>query len=300
MMATRPLSRFRDNRPESDSLRVDRPPFHRQPPIALTVAGLDCSSGAGLTADLRTFEREGTYGVSVATAVVAQSPGHLNAIQQVSRPLIEAQMAEVEHYPLDAAKTGMLATRETASLVAEWFRERNSLALVVDPVLRATAGDTPLIEATSVQIYKEDLFPRATLVTPNAHEAEILLGISLSSPDDLLDAAIEFHNRFGCNVLIKGGHLKNSPANLVVDAFCERGEGELWESSRLPVGDLHGTGCTLSAAITAGLANGLPLREAVLKARERLRDWMAGHHEWQGTGGYLAALNAIPRREDLE
>lgn len=275
-------------------------PEPRQPPIALTIAGFDCSSGAGLTADLRAFEREGAYGLSVATAIVAQSPGNLVAIQHAEFALVEAQLNEVARYPLDAAKTGMLASQKSAQLVAEWFDERISLPLVVDPVLRATAGDIPLIEAPSIPIYRDSLFPRATLATPNSNEAESLLGFPVSTPEDLLLASREFHNRFGCSALIKGGHLRSGPDDAVLDAFCERGQAELWESPRLPVPDLHGTGCTLSAAITAGLAAGLPLREAVLKARKRLHQWMVEYHCWSAGVRSMEALNAIPRRPEPE
>lgn len=265
--------------------------FHSNPPVALSIAGFDGSGGAGVHADCRTFERAGVYGVSVLTSVVAQSPGSVSGIEAVSKGLVQAQLKEIStSFPIVAAKTGMLATAETVEAVADFFRRFPDIKLVIDPVLKASAGE----ELTSVKfigLMKERLFGRACLVTPNRMEAETILGMEIRSMDSMRVAALKFWENFGCNALVKGGHF-DQVSTEICDVLVMDGEFEELRAPRLDVPDLHGTGCTLSAAITAELAKGRDLGASVIIAQHQLRSWMKDYHEWDSPRK-IQAINAL-------
>ena len=249
--------------------------------MALSIAGSDCSAGAGIQADCRTFERLGVYGICALTCVVAQSPGKVRSLEAVSGDLIGAQLRELEDaFPIAAAKTGLLPSRVAVEAVLGFCERHPEVPVVMDPVLRSGSGST-LTDDEVKREMNRDLFSRAVLVTPNLNEAEQLLDVVIEEPEELQAAACRFSEVYGCDTLLKGGHLRNE-SNTVFDAVSIDGEGQLIPGSRLEIPDLHGTGCTLSAAIAARLARGQSLRDAILDARIDLRSWMEDYLSWKG------------------
>jgi len=260
-------------------------------PSALTIAGSDSGGGAGIQADLHTFATLGIHGTSAITCLTAQNPkgvsGLLACSPDILRQQIEAVFAELRPA---AVKTGMLYSTPLIRVVVEQFRRlgvrpRVPLAdpsngflppgrtaarcgtpsLVVDPVMVATSG-ARLLKPSAIAALQSELLPLATLVTPNLDEAELLVGRKLASVEDLRWAAKEIHARFGCAALVKGGHLRGLAE--AVDIFHD-GKTELLLSAPFVRGvSTHGTGCTYSAAITAGLARGLKLPAAVQLGKE--------------------------------
>ncbi len=226
------------------------------------------------------MESLGVYPVAAVTAVVAQSPGRVISFETVSPELLRAQLGELAlTFVLAAAKTGMLGTVELVRVAAAFFEEHPRIPLVVDPVLRASAGPR-LHEGGLLEEMRDRLLPRATLVTPNRAEAEALLGIIIDGPQAARDAATRLGETLGCAVLLKGGHLEETGGEVVDYLYDGRLLREL-RAPRLDVPDLHGTGCTLSAAIAAYLARGSGLVEAVTRAASELRRRMANHLLWE-------------------
>jgi hydroxymethylpyrimidine kinase/phosphomethylpyrimidine kinase len=236
-----------------------------QLPIALTIAGSDSGGGAGIQADLKTFAALGIHGVCAITSITAQNPARVLAVEPVTPTLLEKQLTAVFSELSPAAiKTGMVYSGDLVRVTAEFLRKHRRIPIVIDPVMIATSG-APLIEKTTAKAMREQLFPLATLITPNLGEAEALLNIAIKTPEDLRCAAWELHKRFNCAVLAKGGHLKTSRD--AIDFFYD-GRNELMLSApRIKGIHTHGTGCTYSAAITAGLAKGEPLTKAVIEAK---------------------------------
>jgi hydroxymethylpyrimidine/phosphomethylpyrimidine kinase len=240
--------------------------------VALTIAGSDSGGGAGVQADLKTFAALGVHGTSAITCITAQNPKRVLAVEPCSIRIIRAQLAALaSELPPAAAKTGMLFSVEIIRAVARWFREQKC-SLVVDPVMVATSG-ARLLEADAVKALGSELFPRATVITPNIPEAEALVGFSLREPEDMRKAARELHERFGCAVLVKGGHLQT--ASEAIDIFFDGSAELLLTASRIPGVKTHGTGCTYSAAITAFLARGEKLERAVQRAKAFVSDAIA-------------------------
>ena len=237
----------------------------KQFPVALTIAGSDSGGGAGIQADLKTFATLGVHGTSAIACLTAQNPKHVLAVEPCSpkmlRQQIEAVFAEL---PPAAVKTGMLFSAENISVVAKFFfnskLKTKNLKPIVDPVMVSTGG-ARLLQPAAEKILREKLLPLAALVTPNLDEAEILAGQKIRSPEQMRAAARKIHSRFGCAVLLKGGHLKNS--RIAIDVFYD-GKNELLLSAPFVKGiSTHGTGCTYSAAICAALALGHDLPHAV-------------------------------------
>ena len=232
-------------------------------PIALTIAGSDPSGGAGIQADLKTFHQFGVYGEAVITLLTVQNTRAVSRVQVMDAALVREQIeAVVLDIPPAAAKTGALGSPEVVSTVADWARSRSTL-LVVDPVMISKHG-APLMSTEAQRVLKEELIPYAHLITPNIPEAEALTGIQIRSEADMLQAA-EMLLRLGCDsVLIKGGHAEGDAVDVWLD-----GSGSLRLSGkRIATKHTHGTGCTLSAAITALLASKIDLRCAVQQAKE--------------------------------
>ncbi len=230
---------------------------------ALTVAGSDSGGGAGIQADLKTFSACGVYGASVITAVTAQNLEGVSAIQAIRPDVVEAQLrAVLEGYPVKAAKTGMLFSREIIEAVADVFRGHPRLPIVVDPVFAATAGSR-LIKPRAIRVLCDRLFPIAALVTPNLPEAEFLGSRRIVSLDDLRDVGETLFRRFGVPFLMKGGHLPGAAIDLLVD----RHGMKAYAADAVRGVNGHGSGCTFSAAITAYLARGRDLRVAVERAK---------------------------------
>jgi hydroxymethylpyrimidine/phosphomethylpyrimidine kinase len=246
-----------------------RPPL----PVALTIAGSDSGGGAGIQADLKTFASLGVHGTSAITCITAQNPDGVRGIQACSVEIVRGQMEAVfDALPPAAVKTGMLYSAPIIRVVAELFRRRQCLPLVVDPVMVSTSG-AQLLKPAAVKVLRTELLPLATLVTPNLDEAEILVGEKLRSVEDLRAAARALQKRFGCAALVKGGHLRGLKE--AVDIFYD-GRQELLLSAPFIRGvSTHGTGCTYSAAIAGHLARGCSLPLAVLRAKEYITQAIA-------------------------
>lgn len=258
------------------------------PPVALTIAGSDSGAGAGIQADLRTFAALGVHGTSAIAAITAQNTAEVRTIVPVDAQLVEEQvLAVVEDMEVRAVKTGMLATSANVDAVAHLAATGVLPNLVVDPVLAASTGRR-LVDDEAVSAYREALFPSARLVTPNLGEAAIILGRdprSLDSLQSMFDAASELVALGASAALVKGGHLAggNSP-----DVLLERNMARplLLEQPRIVTTNDHGSGCTLSAAITAWLAVGAPLEDAVRAAKSFVTMALAGSASWQLGNGH--------------
>ena len=230
-------------------------------PIALTIAGSDSGGGAGIQADLKTFHQYGVFGTSVVVAVTAQNTRGVSAVHDVPAGVVMSQMAALaEDLPPRASKTGMLSRPDLVETVAEGIARFGFANLVVDPVIVATSGDRLLSEEAERSVL-ERLIPLATVVTPNLHEARSLVGEQVETVADMERAAGRLVDAGAGAALIKGGHLED--AQHLVDVLVTPGEATLFPHPKLATGSTHGTGCTLSAAITAGLARGEDLVTAV-------------------------------------
>jgi hydroxymethylpyrimidine/phosphomethylpyrimidine kinase len=231
--------------------------------IALTIAGSDSGGGAGLQADLKTFHQFGVFGTSVVVAVTAQNTRGVRAVEPVSPALVAAQLAALaEDLPPAALKTGMLAEAALVRLVADAIRANAWRPLVVDPVMVATSGHRLLTPAGESAI-RDFLLPLAALVTPNLDEAAILTGRPVADVGGMERAGAALVAQGAAAALVKGGHL---PGDVVTEVLVTRAGVRRFVQPRLTSRPLHGTGCTLSAAITAGLALGRPLEQAVVDA----------------------------------
>jgi len=230
-------------------------------PVALTIAGSDSGGGAGIQADLKTFASLGVHGASAITCVTAQNPNRVRAIQACDPKIVRQQIeAVLEGLRPAAVKTGMLFSSEIVRVVARCFEGRNRPPLIVDPVMSATSGAC-LLESSAVRTVQLQLLPLAVLATPNLDETAVLVGRKIGSVEEMRDAAREIKSRFGCAALVKGGHLADTTT--IVDVLVHDGAVRRFTHERIDTTSTHGTGCTLSAAITAGLALGRPLEQAV-------------------------------------
>lgn len=249
-------------------------------PVALTIAGSDCCSGAGLQADLKVFSAHRVHGLTAVTCVVSEIPHHVSLIHPVPPDVIADQLRLLlAAYPVAVVKTGMLYNAEIIHLTADALLAVPAARrpkLVVDPVMIATSGD-PLITPDAIAAYQEILFPLASLITPNLDEAGVLLGRRLSKTADLPAAAAELHARHGCAVLLKGGHLKTAEAT----DLLQDDRGTLTLSAPYIKGfSTHGTGCTYSSAIAAQLALGKSLRPACRSAKRFITRAIAESLTW--------------------
>jgi hydroxymethylpyrimidine/phosphomethylpyrimidine kinase len=233
-------------------------------PRALTIAGSDSGGGAGIQADLKTFTVFGVYGTTAITALTAQNTTGVGAVHAVPPEFVRAQLeAVLGDIGTDAAKTGMLASAAVVREVARALREHGVEKLVVDPVMVAQSG-AALIEADAVASLRADLIPLAALLTPNVPEAERLAEMSITSLADMRAAARRLIERGARAVLLKGGHLEGEES---IDVFDDGRVVQELRAPRIESRHTHGTGCQLSAAITAGLAMGHPLPDAILEAK---------------------------------
>jgi hydroxymethylpyrimidine/phosphomethylpyrimidine kinase len=232
--------------------------------LALTIAGSDSSGGAGIQADLKTFAAHGVFGLSAVTAVTAQNTTGVTDVAIMPPALVTAQIdAVIADLGTNAAKTGMLGNAAVTSAVAAAVERHGLRRLVVDPVMVATSG-ARLLDEEAVAVVRARLLPLALLVTPNVAEAEILTGLRIASAGDLALAARRLVEMGARAALVKGGHLEG-PA---IDAFWDGSTAEDLVADRVPGRNTHGTGCTLSAAITARLALGEDLLAAVRDAKD--------------------------------
>lgn len=236
-------------------------------PCALTIAGSDSSGGAGIQADLRTFAALEVFGTSAITAVTSQNTLGVRSFAALEPTFVASQIdAVLDDIPVGAIKTGMLAT---AAIVEAVVREllKSNVPVVVDPVMIAKSGSA-LLDDDAVEAVKTRLLPRAALVTPNLPEAERLVGFRVRSVDDQEQAARALVRMGAAAALVKGGHGSGDP----VDVFFDGEVQETLTSERIDTVHTHGTGCTYSAAIAAGLARGRPLVEAVFEAHTYVRE----------------------------
>lgn len=258
------------------------------PPVALSIAGSDSGGGAGIQADLKTFAAHGVFGTSVITLVTAQNTCRVSHVEVLKPELMAAQLERVlEDFPVKAAKTGALGNAAIISRLAKVLRGQ-AFPLVVDPVMVAKSGDL-LLEPEAITVLQEELLPLAALLTPNAREAEQLFGLEpgqIKTADDLERLA---KGSFSIPLLLKGGHLEGLQTT---DYLVVNGQIEAVSYPRLKTRHLHGTGCTLSAAITARLAHGETLQAAVKGARSYLQ---AAIEQAPGLGGGHGPLEFFPR-----
>ncbi len=236
--------------------------------IALTIAGSDSGGGAGIQADLKTFHQFGVFGTSVITAVTAQNTVGVRAWEPVSVELVTRQLdALADDLPPGAVKSGMLGSAPLVDAVADGIARRRLPNYVLDPVMVATSGDR-LLDRDAERLIVQRLVPLAALVTPNLDEAAALVGGSVRTPDDMERAGRALVELGARAALVKGGHLAGAE---VVDVLVAHGIARRFARPRLETTSTHGTGCTLSAAIAAGLAHGRPLERAVEDALDFVR-----------------------------
>lgn len=232
--------------------------------VGLTIAGSDSSGGAGIQADLKTFAAFGIYGASVITALTAQNTQGVRAIADLEAAFVARQMDTVaEDLPIAAAKTGMLSRGPVIEVVVERLLAHRVPNLVVDPVMVAASGDV-LLEPGAISLMRDRLLPLATVITPNLREAEILTGRPIATVAEMEQAAIALVAMGARAAMVKGGRLASAEA---IDVLCVGKQVSRLSAPRAAVDRVHGAGCTLSAAIAAGLALGNPLPEAVATAK---------------------------------
>ncbi|WP_172370472.1 bifunctional hydroxymethylpyrimidine kinase/phosphomethylpyrimidine kinase [Sporosarcina jiandibaonis] len=233
--------------------------------VAMTIAGSDSGGGAGIQADIKTFQELGVFGTSAITAITVQNTHGVTAVQAIEPKIISEQIKAVtDDFTVKAIKTGMLFSAEIIHAVAESIREKG-IPLVIDPVMIAKGGAS-LLHDEAVEALKSVLLPLATIVTPNIPEAEILTGLTIETDKDIEEAAKHILALGAKAVVIKGGHRRN--ASFAEDVFMsEIGNKFSVRSSWVNTKDTHGTGCTYAAALTAFLANGEKLEDAVVSAK---------------------------------
>ena len=248
---------------------------------ALTIAGSDCSGGAGIQADLKTMTMNGVYAMSAITALTAQNTTGVRSIQEATPDFLRHQIDAIfEDIRPDAVKIGMVASKELICVIADMLRYHNAKNVVVDPVMVATSGSS-LMKNDAVQTLIEKLLPIATLVTPNIPEAQVLSGKTIESKEDMLSAANFIGNTYGCAVLLKGGHSIND-AN---DLLYANGEFIWFEGKRINNHNTHGTGCTLSSANASNLSKGYDLVMSVQRAKDYISDALSAQLDLgQGSG----------------
>ena len=239
-------------------------------PTALTIAGSDSGGGAGVQADLKAFEANGVFGMSVLTAITAQNTAEVRRASELPTDLIDAQLdAVVADLPVGAVKTGMLSSTAIIETVADGIARHELGPVVVDPVMISTSGFA-LLAPDAVEAVRARMLPLADLATPNTHEAAALAGFDVRTLDDARRAAAAILDFGPRAVLVKGGHLESEPdaVDVLLDADGER----LYRAERLDTTTTHGTGCTYASSIAANLARGFALREAVERARAYLQE----------------------------
>ena len=238
---------------------------------ALTIAGSDCSGGAGIQADIKTMTMNGVYAMSVITALTAQNTTGVRAIEESTPDFLRKQMDAVfeDIYP-DAVKIGMVASSELIRVIADRLRYYEAKNVVIDPVMVATSGSA-LMKNDAVQTLIEELLPLAILVTPNIPEAQVLSDLTIETKENMVTAAKQIGDNCHCAVLLKGGHSIND-AN---DLLYTNSKLFWFEGKRIDNPNTHGTGCTLSSAIASNLAKGFTLAESVQRAKEYISGALA-------------------------
>jgi hydroxymethylpyrimidine/phosphomethylpyrimidine kinase len=236
---------------------------NQTPPILLTIAGFDPSCGAGVAADLKTFAAHNCYGVAAVTALTVQSTQGVRTVHATPSATLRAQLdALAEDSALAGVKIGMLANRANAVAVAEFLNIRKFAHIVLDPVSRPTAGSAELLDAPGLKFLRDELLKRASVITPNMPEAEFLTGMEVKDLSGMKAAGKKLLEMGARAVIVTGGHLDRP-----MDVLCEGTDVEVFGGDHVKSPNTHGSGCTFSSAITAQLASGQQLREAVILAK---------------------------------
>ena len=238
---------------------------------ALTIAGSDSSGGAGIQADIKTMTMNGVYAMSAVTALTAQNTMGVTGISEVTPEFLRLQLDAIfdDIFP-DAVKTGMVASTELIDTIADVLKERGAQKIVVDPVMVATSG-AKLLKDDAIDVLERRLFPLADVITPNIPEGELISGMSIGNRDDMEKAARQIVEKYGCAVLLKGGHSISDAS----DVLCSKGTLTWFEGRRINNPNTHGTGCTLSSAIASNLAKGLELEDSVRRAKDYISGALA-------------------------
>ncbi|MEA2636600.1 MAG: hydroxymethylpyrimidine/phosphomethylpyrimidine kinase [Chloroflexota bacterium] len=261
-------------------------------PVVLTIAGSDSGAGAGIQADLKTFAALGVYGVSVITAITAQNTVGVRAVQEIDPDVIAAQLdAVAEDFSIAALKTGMLSSAAIIQTVAAGLKRHALHPLVVDPVMIAKSGDR-LLREDAIETLRQTLLPLAQVVTPNIPEAEVLTGLTIRTHGDRVTAGRAIMKLGAHAVVIKGGHSDEDP---IVDLLVDGDGVHEFRAARIATESTHGTGCTFSSAIVAGLGLGKDLATAVGEARAYLSSALA---QAPGLGHGHGPLNHFPARQE--
>ena len=276
------------------SLQVSGLKFHSSfsmsLPVVLTIAGSDSSCGAGAQADLKTFSALGCHGLTAITCIVAEIPGKVRSIQAVKPEIVRDQLeVMMDAYPIAAIKTGMLFSTPIIRTVAAVLASmKKRPPLVIDPVMVASSGD-PLLKEGAIAAYEKHLFPLATLITPNLDELGILTGLHPTSLPEMLAAGKRLTAATGASVLLKGGHLRGSTATDLL--LSPDWEEHSYSAPFIRGVETHGTGCTYSAAIAAGLAKGMTLPKAAGEAKKFITRAIKDARKW----GKVASLDQVQR-----
>ena len=255
---------------------------------ALTIAGSDCSGGAGIQADIKTMTMNGVYAMSAITALTAQNTTGVSSILEATAEFLADQLDMIftDICP-DAIKIGMVSNSELIKTIVDKLTFYKADKIVVDPVMVATSG-ADLMQSEAVMTMKNCLLPIAILATPNIPEAEVLSGMKIENEDDMVQAAIHINQTYGCAVLVKGGHNIND-AN---DLLCADGKIKWFYGKRIDNPNTHGTGCTLSSAIAANLAKGFDLETSVQRAKDYISNALSAQLDLgQGSGPMNHAFN---------
>ena len=251
---------------------------------ALSRAGSDSGGGAGIQADIKTMTMNGVFAMTAVTALTAQNTTGVCAIEEASPEFLGQQIDAVfeDIFP-DAVKIGMVSSAELVKVIADRLSRYKARHIVVDPVMVATSGSS-LIKTDAVQAVAEELLPLAEVATPNIPEAEVLSEMKITGREDMQKAAKIISEKYGCAVLLKGGHSINDASDLL----CKGNELRWFEGERIDNPNTHGTGCTLSSAIAANLAKGFSLEESVQRAKEYISGALAAMLDLGSGSGPMA------------
>jgi hydroxymethylpyrimidine/phosphomethylpyrimidine kinase len=263
----------------------------QSPPVVLTIAGFDPSSGAGVTADIKTIAAHGCYGIAAITAMTVQSTAGVRKVVPADPSLLSDALDEVaSDMKISAVHIGMLGSGEIASRMAQFLETAKLPNVVLDPILQSSSG-TNLLDAAGISVLKNRLLPLATVITPNIHEATALTGIPIESGDDMKLTAQRFQEIGAQSVVVTGGHLEAA-----IDLLLEKGQpAQTFRCNRLPSRNTHGTGCAFSTAIACHLAQGRSLSSAVLAAKSYVTAAIANAYPiGKGTG----PVNHLYRMKD--
>lgn len=258
----------------------------------LTIAGSDCSGGAGIQADIKTITAHKLYAMSAITALTAQNTTGVYGIEETSPEFLAKQLDCIfQDIKPDAVKIGMVSNRELINVIAEKLKIYKATNIVVDPVMVSTSGSS-LVNENGKLAMIESLFPLATVITPNIPEAEVLSGLQIKNESDMIKAAQKISTLTTSGILLKGGHSIND-AN---DLFFEKDEYEWFHQKRVNNNNTHGTGCTLSSAIACGLASGKSTRDSIKAAKQFITGALEAMLDLGVGSGPLDHMYAIPAR----